>query len=111
VSEPCTGIDATTFTLRDSHSALVPASVDRIGDGTWALFPNRIFLNANETYTARIDGRLCGADGSCTATSRVWRFTTAAEDSPGTGDTRTREGFRRQDTPLATLSSSGTLKR
>ncbi|HEY1302492.1 MAG TPA: hypothetical protein VGF24_03025 [Vicinamibacterales bacterium] len=111
VSEPCTGIDATTFRLYDGDGALVPASVDRIGDGTWALFPNRVFLNANETYTARIDGRLCGADGSCTTTSRVWRFTTAAENSPGTGDTRTREGFRRHNAPLATVSSLGTLRR
>jgi hypothetical protein len=95
VSEPSTGIDATTFTLRDGHGALVPASVDQIGDGTWAIFPHRVFLKANETYTAHLEGRLCGANGSCTTTRRVWRFTTAAEDSPGTGDTRTREGFRR----------------
>jgi hypothetical protein len=94
VSEPCTGIDATTFTLRDSNGALVPAAVDRIGDGTWALFPHRVFLSANETYTAGIDGRLSGADGSCGTVRRVWRFTTAGDDSPGTGDTRTREGFR-----------------
>ena len=79
VSEPCAGLDAATFTLRDSRGALVPASVDQIGDGTWALFPNQVFLKANETYTARIDGRLCGFDGRCTATKRTWRFTTAAD--------------------------------
>ena len=92
-SEPCTGLDNTTFTLRDSRGALVPASVDQIGDGTWALFPNQVFLKATETYTARIDGRLCGFDGRCTAARHVWRFTTAADDAPGKGDTSVPAGF------------------
>jgi hypothetical protein len=91
-SEPITGLDATTFTLRDSRGAIVPASVDQIGDATWALFPHRVFLEAGETYTARIDARLCGFDGPCATTRRSWRFTTV-KDGAGTGDTRVREGF------------------
>jgi hypothetical protein len=93
VSEPCTGLDAATFTLRDSRGALVPASVDQIGDGTWALFPNQVFLKASETYTARIDGRLCGFDGRCTATKRAWRFTTTEAGGAGKGDTSVPAGF------------------
>jgi hypothetical protein len=100
VSEPCTGLGTTTFTLRDGHGALVPASVDQIGDGTWALFPNRVFLKANETYTARLDGRLCGFDGQCTTTKRAWRFTTTAEEGAGKGDTRVPEGFVRRNAPI-----------
>jgi hypothetical protein len=94
VSEPTTGIDASTFTLRNSRGALVPASVDQIGDGTWALFPNRVFLEANQTYIVSIDGRLCGVDGRCAMTRRTWRFVTASDDS-GKGDTRVPSGFVR----------------
>jgi len=95
LSAPCSGLDATTFTLRDGGGAFVPASVDQIGDGTWALFPHQVFLKANETYTARIDGRLCRFDGHCTSTRRVWRFTTAPMDAAGKGDTRVPPGFVR----------------
>jgi len=94
LSEPLTGLDATTFTLRDRQGALVPSSIDQIGDGTWALFPSSVFLKADETYTASIDGHLCRADGSCTTVKRVWRFTIAADDATAAGDTRVREGFR-----------------
>jgi hypothetical protein len=94
VSEPCTGLDPTTFTLRDGHGALVPASVDQIGDGTWALFPHQVFLKANEAYTARIDGRICVFDGRCTTVRRTWQFTTASEEDAGKGDTRVNAGFR-----------------
>jgi len=95
VSEPCTGLDASTFTLRDGRGAAVPASVDQIGDGAWGLFPDRVFLNPNETYTARVDGRLCGFDGRCAPTTRTWRFRTAANVDSGTGDTRVPRGFIR----------------
>jgi hypothetical protein len=94
-SEPVTGLDATTFTLLDSKGAQVPAAVDQIGDGTWGLFPHQVFLNPQETYTARISGRICGFDGRCTAMTRVWRFTTAAEKGAGHGDTRVPIGFPR----------------
>jgi hypothetical protein len=96
VSEPCVGLDTTTFSLRDRHGARVPASVDQIGDGTWALFPDQVFLKPNETYTARIDGRLCGLDDRCTNMKRVWKFTIAPDDDAGRGDTRVPVGFVRR---------------
>jgi hypothetical protein len=95
VSEPASGLDSRTFTLRTSRGTLVPASVDQIGDGTWALFPDRVFLNADETYVARIEGRLCGFDGRCAMASRTWRFRTAPDGAAGTGDTRVPPGFVR----------------
>jgi hypothetical protein len=95
LSAPATGLDGSTFTLRTSRGSLVPASVDQIGDGTWALFPDRVFLEANETYIARIEGRLCRFDGRCAMTERTWRFTTTADDSSSKGDTRVPSGFVR----------------
>ena len=96
-SEPVAGVDTTTFTLRDSRGNVVPASVDQIGDGTWALFPHQVFLKANERYSVRIDGRICGLDagegGNCLRQPRVWRFVTVAEDGTGQGDTSIPVGF------------------
>jgi hypothetical protein len=71
----------------------VPATVDQIGDGTWALFPAAIFLKGGETYTARIDANVCGFEGNCTRQPLEWRFTTAVEDLRGHGDTRVARGF------------------
>ena len=102
-SEPVIGVDATTFTLRDSRGAVVPASVDQIGDGTWALFPHRVFLKANERYSVRIDGRICGLDANCMPRralvavhdrrrrwTRVMAIRGYPSDSPGVGaDTKT----------------------
>ena len=98
-SEPVNGVDATTFTLRDSRGAVVPASVDQIGDGTWALFPHQVFLKANERYSVRIDGRICGLEGNCMRQPRAWRFATVAEDGTGHGDTSIPAGFGRGEAP------------
>jgi hypothetical protein len=96
-SEPVVGVDATTFMLHDSRGDVVPASVDQIGDGTWALFPHQVFLKANERYSVRIDGRICGLDsgeaGNCMRQPRAWRFATVAEDAAGEGDTSIPAGF------------------
>jgi hypothetical protein len=94
-SEPVIGVDAATLTLRDSRGTVVPASVDQIGDGTWALFPHQVFLKPNERYSVRLDGRICGLDGNCLRAPRSWRFATVAEDGTGHGDTRIPEGFER----------------
>jgi hypothetical protein len=72
----------------------VPASVDQIGDGTWALFPHSVFLAAGETYTARIESRLCTLAARCAATTRTWKFTAAPASQAGQGDTRVPSGFR-----------------
>jgi hypothetical protein len=52
-------------------------------------------LNPHEAYTARLSGRICGLDGRCTAITRAWRFTTAADNGAGQGDTRVPIGFAR----------------
>jgi len=95
VSEPVTGIDSSTFTLRTSGGSLIPASVDQIGDGTWALFPDRVFLEPDRSYVASLDGRLCGFDGRCYVAKRTWRFTTASAGDNGKGDTSVPPGFVR----------------
>jgi hypothetical protein len=58
-----------------------------------------VFLNGGETYTVRLAANVCGLGGNCTARPVEWRFTTAAEDLRGRGDTRVRRGF---GPPLAT---------
>src|SRR5262249_49160014 len=65
-SEPVTGVDRNTFSLTDSAGARVPASVHQIGDGTWGLFPDRIYLAAGATYTARLSPGICNSAGVCT---------------------------------------------
>ncbi len=92
-SEPVGRPDS--FVLRDSRGQLVPSTVDQIGDGTWALFPNQVFLKGGETYTAQIGGRVCGFDGRCTQETRSWTFTTAVDRGAGRGDTGVPVGFKR----------------
>jgi hypothetical protein len=95
VSEPVSNLDATTLTLADSRGRPVPASVDQIGDGTWALFAHRVFLEPGETYRVRL-ARVCALSGRCAPDAIVWRFTTAAENVPGRGDTSVPPGFLRR---------------
>jgi hypothetical protein len=95
-SEPVSGVDATTFTLRDSRGRVVPAAIDRIGDGTWALFPHQVFLNPNERYSVRLEAGIAGIDGN-RLRPRSWRFTTVAENATGLGDTRVPVGFASAD--------------
>ena len=96
-SEPVTGVDATRFALFDAKGEQVPAAVDQIGDGVWALFADRVFLDEAQTYTARLSPGVCGVarqDGArCTREARTWRFTIAADARGATGDTRAPEGF------------------
>jgi hypothetical protein len=92
-SEPVRGVDDRTFTLVDSHGNRVPAAVDQIGEGTWGLFPDRIFLEAGETYTARVAAGLCGVADDCTPRDVVWSFRTASSRDEGRGDTSVASGF------------------
>jgi lipoprotein-anchoring transpeptidase ErfK/SrfK len=46
------GIDAQRFTLSGPKGP-VPASVDQVGDGAWALFADAVFLEPGTTYTAK----------------------------------------------------------
>jgi hypothetical protein len=92
-SEPATKVDNRTFTLVDSAGARVPASVHQIGDGTWGLFPDRVFLKGGETYTARVAAGVCGYTGNCTKTALAWHFTVASKRGDGSGDTTVPTGF------------------
>jgi hypothetical protein len=71
----------------------VPAAVDQIGEGTWGLFPDRVFLKAGETYTARVAAGLCGVEDDCTPREVVWSFKTAPSRDGGQGDTSVASGF------------------
>jgi hypothetical protein len=92
-SRPVRGLDARTLTLTDQRGAPVPAWVDQIGDGVWALFPDRILLTAGATYTARLAPGVCALGGGCTGRALVWRFTVAREPEQGVGDTGLPRGF------------------
>ncbi len=92
-SEPVTGVDASTFTLTDDAGSPVPAFVDAVGDGAWALFPHQVFLEPDRTYTARVAAGVCDLHRNCTRREVAWRFTTGENAGEGTGDTRVPLGF------------------
>ena len=92
-SAPVTALNPDTFTLADSSGARVTASVHQIGEGTWGLFPDRVFLKRGETYTARVAAGVCGYSKGCTKHAVVWKFTVASEGETGAGDTTIRTGF------------------
>ncbi len=94
-SAPVTGIDSSAITLADSSGVRVPASVHHIGDGTWGVFPDRVFLKPGETYTARVAAGMCGVSRNCTKRAVAWKFTVASKDEHGTGDTTIPSGFTR----------------
>jgi len=98
-SEPVTGVDAGTFLLSDSGGVPVPASVSQVGDGTWALFPDVVFLEGRETYTARVVAPICDFNGNCTSQDVIWSFTTARKADLGTGDTTVPIGFTASGQP------------
>lgn len=94
-SEPVGALDARRFTLRGPRGP-VPAAVDQIGNGAWALFPDAVFLEPGTTYTAQLAGPVCASTGGpCTAGPGTWTFTTAAEGEVARADTRLPEGFLR----------------
>jgi len=92
-SEPVTKVDSRTFTLVDAAGARVAASVHQIGDGTWGLFPDQVFLKGGETYTARVAAGVCGYAENCTMKAVAWRFTVASKKGEGAGDTTIPTGF------------------
>ena len=92
-SEPVANLDAASFTLTDASHAPVAASVHQVGDGTWGLFPDRVFLKAGQTYTAKVAAGVCGYDGACTTKPIVWSFTVAAQPDEASGDTSIPAGF------------------
>jgi len=103
-STPIHGVDASSFTLVDAHGRAVPASVDQIGDGTWALFPDEVFLKPGATYRARIGPGLCDVAGTCTTKELTWRFTIADAPGAAAGDTSIPAGFPRELPPEAPVA-------
>jgi hypothetical protein len=94
LSRPVSGVDARSFTLRDSHGAPVPAAVDQIGPGVWGLFPDSITLKPGERYTARLRQGVCTASQNCTSKDVIWDFAVSADNDRATGDTSLPAAFR-----------------
>jgi hypothetical protein len=93
-SKPVRGVDGRSFFLTDSHGAQVPAWVDQIGDGTWGLFPNPVFLKGGESYTAKLKAGICDlSGGNCIAQDIAWKFTISKEPGKASGNTTIPVGF------------------
>ncbi len=94
-SRPVTGVNATTFTLTDPTGAPVPAWVDPIGDGVWALFANQVLLKPGTSYTAHLAPGICdaAAPSNCTQDGAEWTFTVALDADAAEGDTGLPVGF------------------
>jgi hypothetical protein len=93
-SRPVRGVDTRTLTLTDAKGAPVPAWVDQIGDGVWALFPNQILLTPGATYRARLSAGVCALSGGCTERALEWSFKVAPEPEQAVGDTSLPRGFQ-----------------
>jgi hypothetical protein len=100
-SEPVRNLDQSSFTLVDAAGTPVPASVHQIGDGTWGLFADRIFLKGGETYTARLAAGVCGYAGNCTTKAVTWSFKVTSQRGEGVGDTTIPLGFTSGPAPAA----------
>lgn len=108
-SEPVTGVDTGTFTLRDGAGRPVPAFVDQIGDGTWGLFPHRVFLEPGEVYTASLKGPVCDGAGNCRSPGASWSFRVTEAGTGGEGNTSVPEGFPGWAPPPPDVPPSVTL--
>src|SRR5206468_5751108 len=86
-SEPVTGVDERSFTLTDESGAPVPAFVDQIGDGAWALLPHAVFSRPGKTYTARLAAGICDFRHNRTGHESAWSFTLSAARDGGRGET------------------------
>ena len=54
-----TGGNANLVTLMGTQGTTILATVARIGDYTWGLFPHQVFLKRGETCTARVAASVC----------------------------------------------------
>ena len=99
-SEPVSGIDETTFRLYDAAGVPLPAKVARIGDFTWGLFPDQVFLRAGATYFARLVGVLCDHADNCVNRETAWSFTVAGNAAVRSADTRSPPPPARPGVPL-----------
>ncbi|MFN7960961.1 MAG: Ig-like domain-containing protein [Thermoanaerobaculia bacterium] len=94
-SEPIRDLDPSRFTLVGEDGVAVPAFVNQIGDGTWALFPHQVFLEPGKTYTARLAAGACDFRGNCTSGEQAWSFTIAPAGQEGAGTSTIPLGFPR----------------
>jgi len=104
-SEPVTGVSASSFTLQDAQGLAVPAFVEQVGDGTWALFPHDVFLERRDTYTATLAAGACDFAGNCTGSPTTWSFTITRDTGGGTGDTSVPLGFPTVGDPAPTVTA------
>ncbi len=83
-SEQVTGVSGSTFELRDSSNALVPAAVSYDSATRRAILNPSNDLNTSATYTARViaDGSIKDGSDNALATDHTWSFTTAAPPPP-----------------------------
>jgi hypothetical protein len=86
-SEPVRGIDESSLKLLDASGAPLPANVAQIDDYTWALFPDRVFLQSG-AYRLRLSGVVCDYSDNCVNHDRSWSFTVSDERTTGAADTR-----------------------
>jgi hypothetical protein len=97
-SEPVSGVDTASFQVTDDHGRPVPGFVDAIGDGAWAFFPHKVFLDPGRRYTARLAAGICDRHRNCTRREVVWSFT-VGDTAGGAGtagvDTGIPVGFPR----------------
>ena len=89
-SEPVKNVES-KFVLTNSSGVTIPASVSQISDGTYAIFPNGVFLVAGATYIAKINTGVCDLNNNCTTTATSWSF--KIDSGNGTGDTSIPLGF------------------
>lgn len=88
-SEPVKNVE-TKLTLKQG-TVTVPAKVQQISDGTYAIFANGIFLTAGATYTASLASGVCDYNNNCTTAATTWSFTVTS--GTGAGDTTIPLGF------------------
>jgi hypothetical protein len=87
-SEPVRGVDDTTFRLLDPSGTALPAKVAQIDDYTWALFPDRVFLAAGQSYRAELSGLVCDLNDNCANRDLSWSFTVTDAAGRAVADTR-----------------------
>lgn len=87
-NEPVKNVES-KLTLTKS-GVTVPVSVAQVSDGTYALFPNGVFLVAGSSYTATLAPGVCDFNNNCTTAATSWTFTVSAT---GSGNTTIPLGF------------------
>ena len=117
-------ITSSSFTLRRTGGALVPATVGYDSPSLTATLVPTAQLDFSTSYTARIETTVKAADGNALASAVTWSFTTQAPVAPEVTSTfpiagvdnvspsaRPRAVFSRSLDPATVTASSFTLQR